>query len=98
MMMNDLKTDVVRERIEHKPGEKIVRTFNMQAGLLDDIDRIASKVKETTGLQVDRSKLFTVFAGLLIDSEKHLVTENIVDQESLKHVIGKAIAVSLRRR
>jgi hypothetical protein len=72
-------------------GKKVVRSFNMHSQLLSEIDKIAQKIKQKTGLQVDRSKLFSAFAELLSASEKYLNPEEIVTQETLKYSIAKAI-------
>lgn len=72
-------------------GKKVVRSFNMHSQLLSEIDRIALKIKQKTGLQVDRSKLFSAFAELLFASEKYLNSAEIITQETLKYSIAKAI-------
>lgn len=72
-------------------NKKVVRSWSSTYRIVNGIDRLAESIKTVSGVQCDRSKLLNVLSELLIDAGAIVDTAVIIDQESLKIAVAKAL-------
>jgi Mg2+ and Co2+ transporter CorA len=85
---------LMQDRCTSLDGRKVVRSFSMQQGLISKVDAVAARIKRSTGMHVDRSKIFSALCELLVDAQANIVPYAIEDARSLREQIAAAIAAN----
>ena len=74
-----------------KPGTRTVTTYSVQRSLLDGMDQFAQRVTKDSGFYLDRSKLMTSIAELLLEHAEKIDTTQITSLELLRKEIKRGI-------
>jgi hypothetical protein len=70
---------------------KVVRSWSSTHWHVEEIDLLASEIKNTTGVHCDRSKILNALAEVLVEHKGHLDLSRIVDPITLKDEIVAAM-------
>jgi hypothetical protein len=77
--------------VKRKRAQKQYTSLALTSELIAQMDAINADIQEASGYTMSRNRIIQVLGQIYIEAAPYIDKESVVDQESLRRVVRKAI-------